>query len=298
VRFALILLVFLAGPAAARDLVVRDDLPLPRPKPFALRSMHAALLPVPRPALPNVSLATAHPPEVRPLPDLIEEPPTEPAEPPGPSACQLRLGEIAAATPQPPLIGPGECGAVDVVRLEAVLTSNKTRIAIEPPATLRCEMAEAIAHWVREDVVASAASLGAPLTGIENFDSFDCRGRNRVKGAKISEHGKANALDVRALKIGRRSVELTDPAVDHAMRESLRKNACARFTTVLGPGSDGYHENHIHVDIAERRGGYRICQWDVRDPAPAVAEIPLPRARPPGAPARAAHVEDDEPDEP
>jgi hypothetical protein len=71
---------------------------------------------------------------------------------------------------------------------------------------------------------------------------------------------------------------------------------CARFTTVLGPGSDGYHEDHVHVDLAERRGGYRICEWDVRDPAPAAAElagagqnaaaavfaktVPLPRARP------------------
>jgi hypothetical protein len=58
---------------------------------------------------------------------------------------------------------------------------------------------------------------------------------------------------------------------------------CGRFTTVLGPGSDGYHETHIHVDLAERRGGYRMCQWDVRDPAPVAAvetAIPLPPPRP------------------
>jgi len=64
----------------------------------------------------------------------------------------------------------------------------------------------------------------------------------------------------------------------------VRKSVCAHFTTVLGPGSDGYHENHIHVDLAERRGGYRMCQWDVRDPKPAAGEvattIPLPPARP------------------
>jgi hypothetical protein len=51
--------------------------------------------------------------------------------------------------------------------------------------------------------------------------------------------------------------------------------------TVLGPGSDGYHESHIHLDLAERRGNYRTCQWDVRDPAPIV---PLPRPRPAEAP--------------
>jgi hypothetical protein len=61
---------------------------------------------------------------------------------------------------------------------------------------------------------------------------------------------------------------------------------CARFSTVLGPGSDGYHENHIHVDLMRRRNGYRaMCQWDVRVPeaAPALASaktIPLPPPRP------------------
>ena len=46
----------------------------------------------------------------------------------------------------------------------------------------------------------------------------------------------------------------------------LRASACARFATVLGPGSDGYHEEHIHVDLAERHGGYKMCEWDVREP--------------------------------
>ena len=43
----------------------------------------------------------------------------------------------------------------------------------------------------------------------------------------------------------------------------MRTAACGWFTTVLGPGSDGYHEDHIHVDLAVRVSGYRLCQWDV-----------------------------------
>jgi hypothetical protein len=314
VRHALLLLVLCAGPALARDLVI-DDIPLPRPRPFALRALNGAPLPVPRPALPDVWLATAAPPQVRLLPDLIELPQEMSKETSQdtlrdtlrgtsqetfpetrePSACQIRLGGIAAAVPLAPLIGPGDCGALDVVRLDAVLLTDQRRVAVEPPAVLRCEMAEAVARWVREDVVGAAVPLGAPLIGIENFDSYECRSRNRLPGAKTSEHGKANALDVRALKLlGRRAVELTDPTVAHVLRENLRASACARFTTVLGPGSDGYHESHIHLDLAERRGGYRACQWDVRDPAPAMAGIPLPRARPPQAPARAADAEDAE----
>jgi hypothetical protein len=184
----------------------------------------------------------------------------------------------------PALVGPGECGAPDVVRLDAVMLPDGRRVALLPAPTLRCTLAEEIAHWVREDVAPAAAGLGSKLASIENYDSYECRGRNRVVGAKLSEHGKANALDIRSIKLANgRTVELTDPVVPRAFRDSLRKSACARFMTVLGPGSDGYHESHVHVDLAERHNGYRLCQWDVRVPQPegaAVAGVPLPRPRP------------------
>ena len=83
----------------------------------------------------------------------------------------------------------------------------------------------------------------------------------------MSEHGRANALDIRALKFANgQSLSLTDRGVAREQREAVLHSVCARFTTVLGPGSDWYHEDHIHLDLAERRGGYRICQWNVYDP--------------------------------
>jgi hypothetical protein len=151
-------------------------------------------------------------------------------------------------------------------------------------------MAEAIVSWVREEAAPRALDLGSPLRTIANLASFDCRGRNRIVGAKLSEHGKGNALDIRALKLADgKVVELTDPQVPKDFRDGLRQSVCARFMTVLGPGSDGYHEDHVHVDLAERRNNYRLCEWDVREPgavtaSAAVADtVPLPRARPPGA---------------
>ena len=62
-------------------------------------------------------------------------------------------------------------------------------------------------------------------------------------------------------------------------------SACTRFSTVLGPGSDWYHEDHIHLDLMERRNNYRICQWDVWDPLPQTAPL-LPAERPDEAPPR------------
>ena len=104
------------------------------------------------------------------------------------------------------------------------------------------------------------------LKGIDNYAAYDCRGRNNVSGAKISEHGKGNALDIRSLRLSDGTViRLADAHAPKELREGLRKKTCARFATVLGPGSDGYHEDHIHVDLAERRGGMHMCQWDMQE---------------------------------
>ena len=234
-----------------------------------------------RPSIPADS-------DVIPLPrprPIIPLPGEEAAEPAGPSECQLRVtADIAVIEPLRHITGAGGCGIEDPVRLLAVMTKDKVRVAITPAATLRCTLAEALAHWIREDVAPISATLGAPLGGVANFDSYECRGRNRAVGGKISEHGKGNAIDIRSVTLANgKSYELTDIAVAKEMRERLKASACARFTTVLGPASDGFHENHVHVDLAERRSGYRICQWAVRD---ASDEIPLPRERPADAPPR------------
>jgi hypothetical protein len=251
------------------DCAAAQPIPLPRPRPTEFNHVEA-------PNKPGLKPAAA------------------------PSACQLRLTpDRAVFKPLGEIAGPGECGGSDIVSLERVVARNRVPIAISPPATLRCETAEAIVTWVRDDLVAHVATLGSGLAAIENFDSFECRGQNRIQGARLSEHGRANALDIRALRLkDGRTVQPTDAAVSRDFRLTMRTSACARFTTVLGPGSDGYHEDHIHVDLAERHSGYRICQWDVHEPSrdsdfalqSVTAAIPLPRPRPfagPGGASRA-----------
>jgi hypothetical protein len=188
---------------------------------------------------------------------------------PAASACQMRLTpDRAVFKPMGELGGPGGCGGPDVVLLERIILADRGEIAVEPPATLRCEMAEAITHFVRQDLAPAAATLGAALRAIENFDSYDCRGRNRVAGAQLSQHGLANALDIRTVRLkDGRAVRPADAGAPREFRLAMKAAVCNRFTTVLGPGSDGYHEDHIHVDLAERRGGYRLCQWDLHDGA-------------------------------
>src|SRR5438270_1007505 len=275
VSVALLLLMVCAQaePAAARGSGAGSQTPwgeqFREARPNKRRAVALSIpLPKPRPSeAPGI--------EDKPIegkPEAAEKPPAEKTEPtpPPPSACRLALTEAIAIAPSIPAInGPGSCGGDDLVRLEAVVLPDRRQVAVKPAAILRCAMAAAVADWVRVDMAPLAQSLGTTLSDLDNFGSFECRGRNRVSGAKLSEHGRANAIDIRALKFANgQSLSLTDRGVAREQREAVLRSVCARFTTVLGPGSDWYHEDHIHLDLAERRSGYRICQWNVYDPMP------------------------------
>lgn len=200
-----------------------------------------------------------------------------------PTPCDRRLVTVAAIRPLPRLIGPGACGGRDMVELKSVLLPGKRRVAIRPAPILRCAMAEQLAGWIR-DAASDVDAVGATLRTVDTYDDYECRTRNRVPDAKLSEHGKGNAVDVRAFTLANgRFIRLTDMAVDKHLRESLRDAACRRFTTVLGPGADPYHSGHIHLDLEARHNGYRICQWEVNVPPPKLGEtlqVPLPMPRP------------------
>jgi hypothetical protein len=315
VATVLLMLCAQTEPAAARkyghslwgDLFgeTRPKLRETRPKPRRQAALPASVpLPQPRPADAPVvepekpAAAKQRPAEVDkpaeqaaspplPQPRPADAPAEQPASPPPPSACRLALTDAIAIAPSiPDIKGPGDCGGEDLVRLEAVVLPDKRRVSLKPAATFRCPMATAVADWIRTDMAPLAASLGSVISDLDNFDSFDCRGRNGVTGAKLSEHGHANALDVRGLKLANgQSISLTDRTVSRELRESVLHSACARFSTVLGPGSDGYHEEHIHLDLMERHNNYKICQWDVWDPLPQIAPL-LPLERPEQAPPR------------
>ncbi|MBR0709781.1 extensin family protein [Bradyrhizobium liaoningense] len=292
VTVALGLSLVLTERAEARKYAAPFDIfGLGTPRPRA--RVHSARIPLPKPRPEEAPKASDEaPPEAegKPSPDKPgDTKPAEAARPPEKqlSACRLALTEEVAIAPSiPDIRGPGACGGEDLVRLEAIVLPDKRKVTVKPAAILRCTMASAIADWVRKDMVPLAASLGTTISDLDNFDSFECRGRNRIVGAMLSEHGKANALDVRAIKLANgQSIGLTDRSMSRDVRERVLHSVCARFSTVLGPGSDWYHEDHIHLDLAQRRNDYRICQWNVWDPLPQVAPL-LPAERPEEAPPR------------
>ena len=196
-------------------------------------------LPKPRPA-EAPAIEPEKPAAGKPPPAAAGQPAAEQAAPapPQPSACRLALTEAIAIAPSiPDIHGPGGCGGEDLVRLEAVVLPDKHLVSVKPAAILRCTMASAIADWIRTDMTPLAAGLGSVISVLDNFDSFECRGRNRVVGAPLSEHGRANALDVRALQARQRPVDLADRP--HGVARVARERAAFGVRAVFNRAGAG-----------------------------------------------------------
>jgi hypothetical protein len=166
-----------------------------------------------------------------------------------------------------PLGRPQGCGAAAPILISAI---RGTRI--EPPAEATCIFAEQLHGWVTSSLQPSSMTyLGRELVQIDNASAYVCRRRNGASSGKLSEHAKANGFDIARLHFaGDESTNIKGDwsgvgAKVGTSRKSkflarIRRDACIRFTTVLGPGSDKYHGDHFHVDYAQRKNGYRICK--------------------------------------
>ena len=163
------------------------------------------------------------------------------------------------------LNGPGPCGTRRPYMVSAVLDGE---ISLDPPATLTCRMLPAIDGWFASDVQPSARTfLGEPVAGVEVAASYGCRTRNSKRGAKMSEHAFANAIDIRAfvLASGRRIEVETGwhgSPQDALFLRSVHSGACKRFKTIIGPDGDRHHRDHFHLDLAwhGKDGIYVHCQ--------------------------------------
>lgn len=138
------------------------------------------------------------------------------------------------------------CGVAEPVRVTSV-----AGVRLSQAATVDCSIAKALNAWV-EDVVQPA--FDGKLVEMRVAAHYACRGRNNVKGAKISEHGKGRAIDISAFVLSN-GKSLTVARNYNKLLRRIYKAGCGYFKTTLGPGSDGYHEDHFHFDTSARKGG-------------------------------------------
>lgn len=177
--------------------------------------------------------------------------PSYPARQPGPAPYSQ-----APAPQPPPRLGPAQGDPVAAVG----------PVAIKPTATLACPIVSELDRWFADSVQPSAMRwFGQRVVEIRQISAYSCRGMNGNPHAHISEHAFGNALDVAGFTLadGRR-ISVKDgwrglPEEQGFLRD-VQSGACAHFTTVLAPGSNVYHYDHIHVDLMRRASRRLICQ--------------------------------------
>lgn len=134
---------------------------------------------------------------------------------------------------------------------EAVAITSVSGVHLSQTATVDCTIAKALNSWVVE--VAQPAFDGK-LVEMRVAAHYACRSRNNIRGAKISEHGKGKAIDIAAFVLAN-GTALTVKEDYNKLLRRIYKAACPYFKTTLGPGSDGYHEDHFHFDTSARDSG-------------------------------------------
>jgi hypothetical protein len=130
-------------------------------------------------------------------------------------------------------------------------------VAMRPPATLNCMAALRVAQWMKDEVAPAARwKLLRRPTALINASSYRC---TRIAGSgSLSEHASGSALDVRGFAFADGStVEIEKKGFfefrEKAFQRSVRESACRYFGTVLGPGYNEDHADHLHLDTRQRR---------------------------------------------
>lgn len=138
---------------------------------------------------------------------------------------------------------------------------ERSQISYGGPFAASCSLAGALYVWERQ-VLQPAAQLhfGSSVERIEQIGSFACRNVYNRSAGRLSEHARANALDITGFRLasGARISVLRHWATDSAegrFLEALTSGSCPIFSGVLTPAYNDAHRDHLHLDM----GAYRIC---------------------------------------
>ncbi len=234
------------------DAAPRRLVPVPRPRPLMLGARSSA-----PPAAPAQNRDQKQPSQTD---DAARED----------EAClaRLRAADIRFDIPTMPVAAKAACAIEVPVRLKSVtaLARTVTEVHLPEEPVVSCQFAERLTAWLGNLVAPlMAGRMSTDLRAVHTGPGFECRNRNGAPIGKLSAHAVGKAIDISAFELSSGKFIPIKQDEDEAMRnvvDSVRTAACGWFTTVLGPGSDAAHTDHLHIDIALHGTSdrYRICQ--------------------------------------
>ena len=280
-----------AGAMPPRWPAVQSN-PMPPPAgPAQTRAAPPAPSPVPPRAAPQIGqpISLIPPGAAEPDEDDLGYRPSPPHPYDGAPATRAMPSSVAAyptyAPPSAPRSAPQlSSGAEERVPLGPargpMATGSIGPVEIRPAATLACPLVSTLDKWITTAVQPAALRwFRQPVVEIKQISAYSCRGMNGNAYAHISEHAFGNALDIAEFELadGRKvSVQYGwhGAPEEQGFLHDVQAAACEEFSTVLAPGANIYHYNHIHVDLMRRTSGRRICE-----PAAIPGEVVAARAR-------------------
>jgi hypothetical protein len=236
-----------------RDAAAQQPVPLPRPRPEAAGPAATSRPADTSPQKPD-NKETDHKTEV------VDEG----------EACKARLRAEGVRFEIPAMSAATRtaCTIEVPVRMQSVRSHSRAgadiRLSDEP--IVSCRFAEHFSGWLGELAApVIAGRLSAEVKAVHTGPGYECRNVNGAKIGKLSAHALGLAVDVEAFELSNGKTMHVKPDGDEAMQAAvgaIRSAACGWFTTVLGPGSDAAHTDHMHVDIMPHGASdrYRICQ--------------------------------------
>jgi hypothetical protein len=123
---------------------------------------------------------------------------------------QLLKGVDAVTVPEAPF-RKGDCGTMAPVRLISI--GKSPEISFSPPPVVTCDLVLGLVKWMKDEVQPAARKhLKAEVIRVDSMSDYSCRMAYGRVGNKLSEHGKANALDIRSFitRKGEEAVVLSD----------------------------------------------------------------------------------------
>ncbi len=245
---------------------VADDVPLPLKKPRDAKGQPVVgsdpvAAPAPAPGKPTgapPSKDTASWPktldDAKAEADAKKNPQTIPTEWPAEeiaaakAMCKTILEKIDAVTIPEDSFRKGECGAAAPVRLVSI--GRAPEVVLSPPPVLTCGMVGALHTWLTKDLQPLARkTLGTDIIRIESMSDYSCRNAYGRTKTKLSEHGRANALDIRGFVTAngesavvlngwgetKRDIAARELALRQAAEKAAAEKAAAEAARVAAP---------------------------------------------------------------